>query len=74
MSKHNPSPSHVGDAVAYTPNTSLSTFATGLAAWLGGVAFCVGVGVSAPVWVAGVLTMLSMAIVAAGAVRARREL
>jgi membrane protein implicated in regulation of membrane protease activity len=40
---------------------SLSTFVGGLSAWLGGVAFCVGFGVSAPAWMALVLTVLSVA-------------
>ena len=37
-------------------------FATGLSAWLGGVAFSVGVGHWAPMWLAGVLTILSVGI------------
>ena len=40
---------------------SLSTFVGGLSAWLGGIAFCVGFGVSAPAWMALVLTVLSLA-------------
>jgi hypothetical protein len=51
----------------------LSRMASGLAAWLGGVAFCIGLGVSGPVWVAAVLTVLSTALVAGGALRAHRS-
>ena len=42
-------------------NVRLSSFAGGLSAWLGGVAFCVGFGVIAPGWGAGVLTVFSLA-------------
>jgi predicted MFS family arabinose efflux permease len=46
---------------------------TGLSAWLGGVAFCIGFGVSAPVWVAGVVTVLSVAFARLGARAQRRS-
>ena len=39
---------------------AVSSVAGGLSAWLGGVAFCVGVGVAAPTWVALPLTVLSV--------------
>jgi membrane protein implicated in regulation of membrane protease activity len=42
-------------------NVALSSFAGGLSAWLGGVAFCVGFGVTAPGWVALVVTVLAVA-------------
>jgi hypothetical protein len=38
---------------------SLSRFAWGLSAWFGGLAFCFGFGVTAPSWVALVLTVLA---------------
>ena len=38
------------------------SFATALSAWLGGVAFCIGFRISAPVWVALILTVLNLAI------------
>ena len=41
-------------------NVALSSFAGGVSAWLGGVAFCVGFGVIAPAWGALVLTVLSL--------------
>jgi hypothetical protein len=41
-------------------NVAVSSVAGGLSAWLGGVAFCVGVGVAAPMWVALPLTVLSV--------------
>jgi hypothetical protein len=47
-------------------------FASKLSAWFGGVAFCIGFGVSAPVWVAGGLTVLSLALAGLGA-RASRS-
>jgi hypothetical protein len=40
---------------------STSRFAWGLSAWLGGLAFCIGFGVSAPAWVALALTVLAAA-------------
>jgi predicted MFS family arabinose efflux permease len=46
---------------------------TGLSAWLGGVAFCIGFGVNAPVWVAGVVTVLSVAFARIGARAQRRS-
>ena len=49
------------------------TLATGLSAWLGGVAFCIGFGVSAPVWVAGVVTVLSVGFGRLGALAQRRS-
>jgi hypothetical protein len=39
-------------------NVRLSSFAGGLSAWLGGVAFCIGFGITAPSWVALILTVL----------------
>lgn len=48
-----------------------SSFGTGLSAWLGGVAFSVGVGQWAPMWVAAVLTVLSAGIFAASSALAR---
>ena len=47
-------------------------FAAGLSAWLGGVAFCIGFGISAPVWVAAVATVLSIAFGRLGAQAQRR--
>jgi hypothetical protein len=41
-------------------NVALSGFAGGLSAWVGGVAFCVGVGLAAPTWIALPLTVLSV--------------
>jgi hypothetical protein len=41
-------------------NVRVSSFAGGLSAWLGGIAFCVGFGVIAPAWGAIVLTVLSV--------------
>jgi Flp pilus assembly protein TadB len=41
-----------------------ASFATGLSAWLGGVAFSVGVGHWAPMWLAAVLTALSVMLAA----------
>ena len=41
-------------------NVALSSFAGGLSAWLGGVAFCVGFGVTAPGSVALVVTVLAV--------------
>ena len=41
-------------------SVALSSFAGGLSAWAGGVAFCVGVGVAAPTWVALPLTVVSV--------------
>jgi hypothetical protein len=66
------STSHRAAGHAAPSEQKISTAATGLAAWLGGVAFCVGLGVSGPTWLAAVLTVLSMALVAVGVVRARR--
>ena len=41
--------------------------ASGLSAWFGGVAFCIGFGINAPIWVAGALTVLSLAFAGLGA-------
>ena len=50
------------DAVAERKrDVKISSFAGGLSAWLGGVAFCVGFGVSAPSWVALILTVFILA-------------
>lgn len=46
-------------------NVRLSSFAGGLSAWLGGAAFCIGFGITAPSWVALILTV---AVLAAGKV------
>jgi hypothetical protein len=43
---------------------ALSSFAGGLSAWVGGVAFCVGMGVAAPTWVA--LPLTAVSVTAAG--------
>jgi predicted MFS family arabinose efflux permease len=48
------------------------TIASGLSAWLGGVAFSIGFGISAPVWVAGAATVLSLTFARLGA-RAQRR-
>ena len=42
------------------------TLASGLSAWLGGVAFSIGFGIYAPVWVAGAATVLSLALPGSG--------
>jgi hypothetical protein len=52
--------------------TGPATVATGLSAWLGGVAFCIGFGIDAPIWVAGALTVLSLAFARLGARDGRR--
>ena len=52
--------------------TGQANVVSGLSAWLGGVAFCIGLGISAPVWVAGGLTVLSLAFAGLGA-RVRRR-
>ena len=41
--------------------TGQAYVARGLSAWLGGLAFCIGLGISAPVRVAGSLSVLSLA-------------
>ena len=38
--------------------TGPATVATGLSAWLGGVAFCIGFGIDAPLWVAGLIQLI----------------
>ena len=48
-------------AAARKRGVRLSTFAGGLSAWVGGVAFCVGFGLAAPTWVALPLTVVSAA-------------
>jgi hypothetical protein len=53
-------------------STRMSTFFGGLAAWLGGVAFCFGFGVTGPTWVAAVLTVLSAAAVGVSRAVAQR--
>ena len=51
-----------------------ASFATGLSAWLGGVAFSVGFGHWAPMWVAGALTIPSVGLAAGtSAALARRR-
>jgi hypothetical protein len=51
-----------------------ASFASGLSAWLGGVAFSVGVGHWAPTWVAAALTVPSVALAAGtSAALARRR-
>jgi predicted MFS family arabinose efflux permease len=62
---------------ASKPNKLLSranavTLASGFSAWLGGVAFSIGFGINAPVWVAGAATVLSLAFARLGA-RAQRR-
>ncbi len=47
--------------------TGQADIASGLSAWLGGVAFCIGFGIHAPIWVAGGLTVLSLAFAGLGA-------
>jgi MFS transporter, DHA1 family, inner membrane transport protein len=47
---------------AHAKNAAAGNLATGLSAWLGGVAFCAGFGITAPAWVAGPLTVLSVGI------------
>jgi predicted MFS family arabinose efflux permease len=47
--------------------------ASGLSAWLGGVAFCAGVGLTAPTWVAAPLTVLSVGIAAITGALVRRN-
>jgi DHA1 family inner membrane transport protein len=53
-----------GDAEKAAAGKQLNagSFATGLSAWLGGIAFCIGVGLTAPTYVAAGLTVLSVAI------------
>ena len=48
------------------------TVVTGLSAWLAGVGFCVGLGITAPVWVAAIVTVLSIALSRLGAQAKRR--
>jgi hypothetical protein len=54
-SKRRRSPGHDKSA-------AVGSFATGLSAWLGGIAFCFGFGITAPAWVAGPLTVLSVGV------------
>jgi predicted MFS family arabinose efflux permease len=49
------------DTTSNPKRTAQAKFASGLSAWFGGVAFSIGFGISAPVWMAGGLTVLSLA-------------
>jgi hypothetical protein len=59
-------------ATAAAKSQSMTTFLSGLAAWLGGVAFCFGSGLTGPRWVAAIVTVLSIAAVTLSRVCARR--
>jgi membrane protein implicated in regulation of membrane protease activity len=61
--------------VASAPGRSqnLTTFLNGLAAWLGGIAFCFGSGVTGPKWIAAILTVVSVAAATIARARARRR-
>ena len=54
-------------------NSKAITIANGFAAFLSGVAFCLGLGMSAPVWVAAAMTVLSIAIATVARVQGRRN-
>jgi MFS transporter, DHA1 family, inner membrane transport protein len=43
-------------------NLNAVSFAAGLSAWLGGAAFCIGFGITAPSWVALGLGVVALAI------------
>jgi hypothetical protein len=51
----------------------MATFLNGLAAWLGGIAFCFGSGLADPRWIAAILTVASIAAVAMSRAWARRS-
>jgi hypothetical protein len=54
-------------------DVALASFAGGLSAWLGGVAFCIGFGVTAPGWVALVLTVFAATAAGVSRIVARRS-
>jgi hypothetical protein len=62
---------HPARTAAGRKSFNMAQFLSGFAAWLGGVAFCIGFGVTAPTWVAAALTVPILAVSAASRVAAR---
>ena len=65
---------HASQSKRFINPANAVTFIAGLSAWLGGIAFCIGFGVDAPVWVAAVVTVLSVAFSRLGARMQRRSI